>query len=207
VKGLYTFRFWTEEGCPIFINIDDLLPVRSDGTLFGARSKTNNEFWISLLEKAYFKLKGGYVRGGQMLPALRALCRCDKYDKWDLLKGKENEEKQWNRLLKLHNSNSILTTATVKKERKNDGIITNHAYTITNVIEIEDKELVYTLVKIRNPWGGTEWNGKFSDDSDAWTPSLREKLNVQKKNDGIFYMDSKDFFEVFDYVEMVTPIQ
>ena len=28
------------------------------------------------------------------------------------------------------------------------------------------------LVKLRNPHGMGEWNGKWSDKSDAWTPEL-----------------------------------
>ena len=29
------------------------------------------------------------------------------------------------------------------------------------------------LVKLRNPHGSGEWNGKWSDKSDEWTPELK----------------------------------
>ncbi|KAI6209373.1 Calpain-5 [Aphelenchoides besseyi] len=69
--GIFEFCFW-RFGEWIHVVIDDLLPTR-DGKLLFARSKTPNEFWSALLEKAFAKLYGCYENlvGGQLADALQ----------------------------------------------------------------------------------------------------------------------------------------
>lgn len=42
-----------------------------------------------------------------------------------------------------------------------NGLVGNHAYTISSVEELRDQKLM--LIRIRNPWGQQEWKGKWSD--------------------------------------------
>ena len=47
------------------------------------------------------------------------------------------------------------------------------------------------LVKIRNPWGKKEWNGRWSDGSPEWDmvqDSEKQRLKYEIKNDGGFWM-------------------
>jgi hypothetical protein len=56
----------------ITVYFDDRLPVSADGRILFARSSDKNEFWVSLLEKAYAKLYGNYegLEGGHTVDAL-----------------------------------------------------------------------------------------------------------------------------------------
>ena len=56
------------------------------------------------------------------------------------------------------------------------------------------------IVKLRNPWGKGEWKGSWSDTDSRWTSQLRSELEMSKKEDGIFFMEYKDFSKYFSDV-------
>ena len=50
------------------------------------------------------------------------------------------------------------------------GLILNHAYGITDIIEFKDpydkkQQQVIRLLRLRNPWGKSEWLGAWAGDS------------------------------------------
>ena len=72
-------------------------------------------------------------------------------------------------------------------ELADNGIVPGHAYTLIAAKVITNKEgAEERLVKLRNPWKKGEWNGRYSDKSKEWTPSLKKELKWTDEDDGIF---------------------
>ena len=51
------------------------------------------------------------------------------------------------------------------------------------------------LVRIRNPWGQTEWKGAFADHDQMWNkyPDLKDKLGYEFGPDGTWWMRFDDW--------------
>lgn len=79
------------------------------------------------------------------------------------------------------------------------GLVPGHAYSILEV----KGSLCTKLVKVRNPWGRTEYKGWYSDNSICWKlrPRLAEELGIVKEDDGSFWMHLNDFCAYFDDIE------
>uniref|UniRef100_A0A7S4R5T6 Calpain catalytic domain-containing protein n=1 Tax=Alexandrium monilatum TaxID=311494 RepID=A0A7S4R5T6_9DINO len=83
------------------------------------------------------------------------------------------------------------------------GICEGHAYSLLEVLEVPGgcceggRE---RLVKLRNPWGDTEWRGRYSDGSSAWTEEAAELAGLEQGDDGVFFMPWDDFLAYFSGV-------
>lgn len=70
---------------------------------------------------------------------------------------------------------------------RSKGLYESHAYTILDIFEQP-----YKMVKLRNPWGREEWNGRASEqDKNFWNKLKgidRDNLGQKYGNDGIFFM-------------------
>ena len=103
-----------------------------------------------------------------------------------------------------------------EREAKHDnGLISGHAYSILDCRrpglrgfdKIYDKgKTGVKLVKLRNPWGNNcEWKGAWSDGAKEWdeNPQFVEELKYEgDKDDGVFWMDWKDFCENFTKIDV-----
>eukprot|EP00913_Durusdinium_trenchii_P004034 g3736.t1 len=78
------------------------------------------------------------------------------------------------------------------------GIVKGHAYSLLRVEEVDG----HRLVQLRNPWGNTEWRGKFRSeclslledgDEESWTQKMTKKLGHTSADDGTFWMAFEDF--------------
>ena len=87
---------------------------------------------------------------------------------------------------------------TIKK-----GIIMGHAYSILSLSKVDG----HLLLNLKNPWGDTEWEGDWSDNSPLWTSKLKKYLNFQSKNDGNFWMSFSDFILYFQAVYICRIFQ
>jgi len=72
------------------------------------------------------------------------------------------------------------------------GLEPNHAYSILNVRQLSTGE---RLIRLRNPWRKYSWKGDWSDNDVRWTPQLRDELQVMGADEGIFWMNIRDFYQ------------
>ncbi len=183
------------------------------------------DIWALLLEKAFAKLVGSYRRlqGGQEAHAFRALTGCTRQEQWSccavpgghawrnklLLEAALNQwrygdeqlsTEQFFERLETFATRRYLIAASIPGDamegRRADGLITRHAYSVLQALQLVDAHgATHRLLKLRNPWGGDEWNGAWSDKSDEWAqhPEIRDALGVTVADDGVFYMGFDDF--------------
>ena len=87
------------------------------------------------------------------------------------------------------------------------GLVENHAYALLSAIALESGA---RLVRVRNPWGATEWKGAWSDGAAEWTDAVKEEVQrkvggdgggvVQASQDGAFWMAFEDWAKYFGEV-------
>lgn len=217
-QGIFRFRFW-RFGEWIEVVVDDFLPV-SNGELCYVKSKTKNEFWSALLEKAYAKLAGSYEALEAGNPAEALVDFTGGVSEYiDLVAGNfandlEKRKELFQKLYKYMDRQS-LTSASIKvtnrdemEKRLDTGLIKGHAYGITAVKKIPLGESFLSsfnaerlfMIRLRNPWGEKEWNGPWSDESAEWnkvSKKQRDKLGITVENDGEFWMSFEDFCRNF----------
>ena len=97
------------------------------------------------------------------------------------------------------------TKGSGERDIQGSGIAGGHAYSIISVHEKEGA--VPRLMKLRNPWGKTEWNGAYSDNSHLWTQELKEKLGHSNEDDGEFFMPFNEYLKYFDHTCIVMKVR
>lgn len=158
--------------------------------LYFARSAHKSETWVPLIEKAYAKAHGDFaaIKGGWIDDGIEDLTGglSTFYVSEDIV----DLEKFWDEGLAQVNK-SFLWGCTTQKVNSMDerGMVSNHAYSIIEARTIPDGT---RLLKVRNPWGDTEWEGDYSDRSKKWTEELRKLLKHEDKDDGIFWITYRD---------------
>lgn len=184
--------------------LDDYFPCTTLGkpAFSGPRiDKGTSELWVILLEKAWAKRFGSYyaISEGITNDALRDFtgAPCE-----DISTKNEN---LWEELLNADSRRFIITAASGGSDDLHDtatslGLISLHAYSLIKLVEIELEDSKIKLVQIRNPWGGTEWNGDWSDNSPLWTDELKQNLGWTSEDDGTFWMNFDDFKKYFTAV-------
>jgi len=195
-KGLYIVRFY-KNGVFQDVTIDDFFPTKYHQCAFASSGK-RGEVWVQVLEKAYAKLHGSFdaIEGGFVNDALVDMTGGiggkihlqDKEAKKDI-----NDGTMWAKLKGLSRDGHLLGcgSGSGKDTDISDmGIVKGHAYSLLRVEEVDG----HRLVQLRNPWGNTEWKGKWSDsDEESWTQKMRKKLGYVNKDDGTFWMAFEDF--------------
>ncbi|XP_054677100.1 calpain-13-like isoform X3 [Grus americana] len=200
--GIFHFRFW-QYGDWVDVVIDDRLPFLN-GRYLSVHPRTSNEFWPSLLEKAYAKLRGSYqnLHGGYLSDAL-----VDLTGGVQVQFSLKDPPPDLEEILKAAaKSQCLMGCSTSGQLRRNielkNGIVQGHAYTITGTVKIPYKNGWKHIIRIWNPWGHGEWKGPWSDGSPQWDrvePKCREDL-LRNKDDGEFWMSCENFQEQFSWL-------
>lgn len=196
-NGCYVLRLMIR-GIPKYVVLDDFFPCYKTGRVWFALAQSGHmEIWVQLLEKAWAKINGSYAATIAGLPseALSALTEapCINY-----IHRRYSEDEMWQILKESDIKNHVICTNTCNSEEATKmGLVTSHAYTVISLYEIQGLR----LVKLRNPWGSFEWKGEFNDHSDKWNiiPNLKNIVGCEAKDDGIFFMEFKDFLKYFPY--------
>ena len=78
------------------------------------------------------------------------------------------------------------------------GIAHGGAYAILRAVAVDGVK----LLQLRNPWGSTEWRGKWSDsDEESWTQRMVARVGYVGGEDGTFWMAFEDFI-MYIYIYM-----
>eukprot|EP00038_Savillea_parva_P018665 m.24906 g.24906 ORF g.24906 m.24906 type:complete len:810 (-) comp4195_c0_seq2:47-2476(-) len=172
--------------------IDDYLPVSHGTSLLCTYTKYPGELWVSLIEKAYLKVMGGYdFPGSNSGVDMHALTG------WipERLPTSSVKDADWSRMMtSLQSGNLLITVATgpkSKAEEDRTGLADCHAYAVLDMREAEGKRMVH----IKNPWNKNRWKGRYNPhDTDNWTPSLAQALQynltkAREADDGEFWVE------------------
>ncbi|XP_029448878.1 calpain-13-like isoform X2 [Rhinatrema bivittatum] len=209
-SGIFHFRFW-QFGEWVDVVVDDRLPFLN-GKYLSVQPRSCNEFWPSLLEKAYAKLRGSYqnLHWGFMSEAL-----VDFTGGVQMQFGLKNPSPfLQDIILAAIRSKSLMGCSTLKGQEfsnveMENGLVKGHAYTVTGTEQVPYKNGWINLIRVWNPWGKGEWNGPWSDKSGEWKyvdSDLRRKINVLRE-DGEFWISCKDFLQQFAQINIcnLTP--
>lgn len=195
-------------GVPRKVIIDDFLPVDRHGELLCSYSSNRNELWVSLIEKAYMKVMGGYdFPGSNSNIDLHALTgwipeRIAMHSDNQSFSKDDSFRMLYQRF---HRGDVLITTATgvmTEEEGERWGLVPTHAYAVLDIREHKGMR----FLQLKNPWSHLRWKGRFSErDEKNWTPELLKYLNfdpktAQKFDNGVFWITWEDLCQYYDVI-------
>lgn len=190
--------------------VDDYLPMSKYGELLCSYSNNKNELWVSILEKAYMKVMGGYDFPGSnsnidlhaltgWIPERISLSKSGPEDTFD-------KDKEFKRILtRFHRGDCLVTVATGEigeADADRAGLVPTHAYAMLDIREVKGKR----LFMLKNPWNHLRWKGRFSEkDLQNWTPELQQALSYDPKSaqtydNGVFWIDYESLLHFYDVI-------
>ncbi|KAG8737855.1 hypothetical protein FRC10_007587 [Ceratobasidium sp. 414] len=171
-------------------------------TLCFASCGDDEETWVPLIEKAYAKMMGDFsaVSGGFAAEGIEDLTGgvATKLEISDIF----DTDEFWTNELMLANEDRLFGCS-IKQDGADEeinGLLQGHAYSVVRAVEVNGKR----FVRLRNPWGHHEWNGRWSDGSKEWTPEWMAALPAighRFGNDGEFVMEYGDFLKTWSVID------
>ncbi|KAF5316597.1 hypothetical protein D9619_006612 [Psilocybe cf. subviscida] len=177
-------------------------------SLYFAKSGAAGETWVPLVEKAYAKAHGSYasLAGGQECVAIEDLTGgvsgilnskdiLDPDRFWDEELGRANKDRLFG-----CSFDSLDSSRNNRPDAMVQGLVGGHAYSVLRAVQCKGRRFVV----VRNPWGNSEWTGRWSDGSKEWTQEWLEvlpELGHQFGDDGQFVMEYKDWLDCFAQID------
>ncbi|CAM9120690.1 unnamed protein product [Phaeothamnion confervicola] len=230
-SGKYMVRLWIN-GVVRKVVVDDFLPAGPHDRLLCSASADPTELWVSIIEKAYLKVNGGYdfpgSNSGIDLFALTGWLpehilfeehrdadssgsgTATRRGRRDLrpLDNYQPAERVWQRLRSAHEFGDCLITvatdAMPEDEAERLGLVPSHAYAVLDVKEA----LGVRLLQVKNPWARVRWLGPYSvEDGGRWTPAMKAALGydvdtARLQDNGVFWIDYSSVCKYFRCVFM-----
>merc|ERR550534_2008012 len=197
-------------GCVRKVTVDDRLPVDRRGQYLCSYSNVKNEFWVSIIEKAFLKVNGGYdFPGSTSCEDLFTLTGwIPEKQSFKNLDG-QGVERLFNRMVSgMEYGDALITVATqgVEGDGKFEraGLVSGHAYAVLQCKRFKQ----YKFLQLKNPWARKAWVGRFSSqDRTNWTPEIKKALNYDQwtashVDNGIFWIEMNDMMKFFSGVFM-----
>ncbi|XP_078464470.1 calpain-9-like [Lampetra planeri] len=180
--GIFRFRFW-QYGRWVEVVVDDRLPTQH-GKLVYASSSARHEFWSALLEKAYAKVNGSYagLRTGKIVEAME-----------DFTGGLGESHP-------VSPGDSTRLWSAVRSALAAKALVACFLKVTVNGSRVR-------LLRLRNPWGYQEYSGSWNDCSPEWNAvscEEKQRLRLQREEDGEFWMSWCDFAHCFSNVEICS---
>eukprot|EP00003_Mantamonas_plastica_P033400 TRINITY_DN9554_c0_g1_i2.p1 TRINITY_DN9554_c0_g1~~TRINITY_DN9554_c0_g1_i2.p1 ORF type:complete len:197 (-),score=63.77 TRINITY_DN9554_c0_g1_i2:92-682(-) len=167
-----------------------------------ARGADPKELWVSLIEKAYAKLHKCYgaLNGGSVSTGLVDMTGgCAEQLRFDDMKQEVQNGKLWKIILRNIKEGFLMgcgfsaSGGSIEGDMGN-GILMNHAYGLLDAQEKKGQR----LLRIRNPWGESEWTGAWADNSKEWTKEMLQAFGHTFADDGTFWISYDDFVVAFN---------
>ena len=196
-------------GEPVQVIIDDQFPILSTKKLaFCGINDNSGNIWPIIIEKAWAKCNKTYenIITGNASECLEFLTPAPV----DTFSHNEEDNNCLFDNIKsaLENKYIVLADTNINENENveklaNLGLITNHAYQIIDTAKVKNPNGDdIQLLKIKNLLGTNEWCGDWSDNSLKWTQEAIDHINLEKKEDGIFWMSFNDYLQFYSFTHI-----
>ncbi|PWA23220.1 hypothetical protein CCH79_00001956, partial [Gambusia affinis] len=176
------------------------------------RTSTDMDLRHSALFGCYESLAGGNT-GDAVVDFSGAVAESIDLQKEKYYADQNKQDKFFEDLLKVWNRGGIISASISVRDylflqsRTENGLVRGHAYSVTDVKRVRlghglwayFKNETIPLIRLRNPWGKTEWTGAWSDSSEEWS----KVGDTERGNLGITVADDGEFWWVSDYTPAI----